>query len=216
MTWLAATPRELGGLAALLVGASVLSAVVWWQAAQRPTELPAAASVGAVVSASAGTSAQPDPAPPAADASPSAGHVTTHVSGAVLRPGLVRLPSGARVGDAVLASGGATALADLDRVNLARPVVDGEQVHVPAHGESAGAGGAVAGPAGVTPDGRIDLNHATIEQLQGLPGIGPVKAAAIVAHRERQGPFATPGALRAVPGIGERTFQQLADLVTVG
>jgi competence protein ComEA len=158
--------------------------------------------------------------------------VTVHVSGAVASPGLHTLPSGARVGDAVQAAGGADPDADPDRLNLARPLQDGEHVHLPRQGEPfpegwaapAGTGsatpapggeGADAGAPGAADGGLVDLNRASEAELEALPGIGPSKAAAIVRHREQHGPFATTGDVREVSGIGEKTFQNLADLVTV-
>jgi competence protein ComEA len=157
-----------------------------------------------------------------------AGPVTVHVSGAVQRPGLVELPAGGRVGHAIEAVGGLTADADLAAVNLARPLADGEQVHVRRQGEeprlppadaAAAPDGGSAGAAlggGIDAEGRVDLNRATAAELESLPGIGPAKAAAIVEHREAHGPFAEPGDIRAVSGIGEKTFQQLADRITAG
>jgi competence protein ComEA len=157
-----------------------------------------------------------------------AGPVTVHVSGAVQRPGLVELPAGGRVGHAIEAVGGLTVDADLAAVNLARPLADGEQVHVPREGEeprlppadaaAAPDGGAAAAAVGggIDAEGRVDLNRATAAELETLPGIGPAKAAAIVEHRETHGPFAEPGDIRAVSGIGEKTFQQLADRITAG
>ena len=125
------------------------------------------------------------------------------------------MASGSRVADAIVAAGGTTDEADTDRLNLARVLTDGEQVHVPVEGEALPQAQDPAGGGGVDADGVIDLNLATQEQLESLPGIGPAKATAIVEHRESVGPFQTPGDLRAVPGIGEMTFQRLADLVTV-
>ncbi|MFP4150060.1 MAG: helix-hairpin-helix domain-containing protein, partial [Nitriliruptoraceae bacterium] len=141
--------------------------------------------------------------------------VTVHVTGAVVAAGLVTLPAEARVGDAVAAAGGTTRDADLERINLARGVQDGEHVHVPRHGETPPV---VVGPdaaGAVGPDGLLDLNLATAAELEELPGIGPAKAAAIIAHREQHGPFAAPGDLREVTGIGEATFQRLAPLIVV-
>jgi competence protein ComEA len=159
------------------------------------------------------------------------GEVVAHVSGAVGAPGVVVLAAGARVADAVTAAGGLLDDALPERVNLARIVVDGEQIHVPREGDEdlppIGGGGAVAGGAGgggtvggsgVGADGRgpVDLNRASAAELETLPGIGPSRAAAIVRHREEHGPFGVPGDLRDVPGIGEATFQSLADLVVAG
>jgi competence protein ComEA len=129
------------------------------------------------------------------------------VAGAVRLPGLHRLAPGARVADAVASAGGATAKADLALVNLAAPIADGEQILVPARGAGAGA---VAGPAAAAP---VDLNTATPEQLDGLPGIGPATAAKIAAYRQAHGPFRSVDELDAVPGIGPARIEQLKGLV---
>jgi competence protein ComEA len=144
--------------------------------------------------------------------------LVVHVSGAVADPGLVTVPDGARVGEALSAAGGPTADAEVDRLNLAQPLSDGERVHVPREGEADPPGASTGGGengAGADPQGRVDLNRATAQELETLPGIGPARAQAIVEHREAHGPFGEPGDLRAVSGIGEATFQRLADLVGV-
>jgi competence protein ComEA len=154
-------------------------------------------------------------------ATPATTEVVVHVSGAVARPGLVSLRAGARVGDAIEAAGGPTDGADPSRLNLARLLEDGEHVHLPREGEQLPADwGGSGGHDGAEPsarggDGPVDLNRASAAELETLPGIGPAKAAAIIDHREQHGPFRVPGDLRDVPGIGERTFQRLAELVTV-
>jgi competence protein ComEA len=130
------------------------------------------------------------------------------VAGAVRRPGLYRLTQGARVDDALAAAGGATAKADVASVNLAAPVADGEQVLVPARGAAAAAAG--GGGAGSAP---VDLNSATADQLDALPGIGPATAAKIVAYRQQHGPFHSLEELDAVPGIGAGKIAQLKGLV---
>ena len=101
----------------------------------------------------------------------------------------------------------------LDRLNLARLVDDGERIHVPRVGEDAPPPEQPASR-GVLPDGRIDLNAASLAELETLPGVGPARAQAIIAEREAR-PFRVPGDLRRVPGIGEATFQRLAPLVAV-
>jgi len=227
--WFEASPVELTGLAVLLVGAIAVTVMVLWDTGRRPSELPPTASIGSGVDhaghgdAGASTPGDDDQHAPGRHDATGHGHgevedadeVVVHVSGAVNRRGVVTLHVGARVADAITAAGGTTADADLDRLNLARVLADGEQVHVPVEGEEApppdGPGGT-----GVGADGRVDLNRASQEELESLPGIGPAKASAIIDHRGSVGPFEVPGDLRAVPGIGERTFQQLADLVTVG
>jgi competence protein ComEA len=155
-------------------------------------------------------------APDATDA-PATSTVTVHVTGGVVAAGVVTLPGDARVGDAVTAVGGRTDDADLERINLARVLVDGEHIHVPRVGEEpiVAVPEASGGAGAVGTDGLLDLNRATAEELETLPGIGPTRAAAIVEHREEHGPFAVPGDLRAVSGIGEATFQTLAPLVVV-
>lgn len=201
--WLDASPSEVVGLAVMVVGAVAVAAVMWWTA--RPVDLAGASAAGP------GVAVTDDAAVPVG-----AGEVTVHVAGAVVHPGLVTVPIGARVADAVTAAGGPAADADLDPLNLARPLADGERIVVPVVGESVdGAATEAAAASGVRPDGRLDLNTATAVQLQSLPGIGPVLAERIVAHRDASGPFTEVGQLREVTGIGERTFQGLADLVAV-
>jgi competence protein ComEA len=129
------------------------------------------------------------------------------VAGAVRRPGLHRLAQGTRVADAVAAAGGATAKAELTLVNLAAPLADGEQIVVPVRGSATAAAG---GSAATAP---LDLNSATPEQLDGLPGIGPATAAKIVAYRQAHGPFHSVDELDAVPGIGPARIEQLKGLV---
>ena len=135
--------------------------------------------------------------------------VVVDVAGAVRRPGLYHLARDARVADAIAAAGGALPRADVDAVNLAAPVADGVQVLVPrrvAGGASPGApGGAGAGP--------VNLNSATAEELDTLPGIGPSTAAKIVAYRQAHGAFRSLSELDAVPGIGAGRLAQLKGLV---
>jgi competence protein ComEA len=159
----------------------------------------------------------------AGDAQGGAAGIAVDVVGRVRHPGLVRLPQGSRVVDAIEAAGGTTAGAELESVNLARKLVDGEQIRIPRHGESpvaAGAGapgGAVPGagdPAAGQPGVPIDLNTATVEQLDTLPGVGEVTANRIIAYRTAH-PFRTVDDLRQVPGIGDARFETLKDLVTV-
>jgi competence protein ComEA len=142
--------------------------------------------------------------------------VTVHVAGAVRRPGVVRLPTGSRVADAVERAGGGTAKAALASVNLVRVLVDGEQVVVLRVGEVGPSvvGSAAGGPRSASSSAaQVDLNTATAEQLDALPGVGPVLASRIVQHRDSVGGFKEVGELRDVPGIGEKTFQALAELV---
>jgi competence protein ComEA len=148
------------------------------------------------------------------------------VSGRVAHPGVVRVPGGARVADVLAAAGGAQPGVDLSGLNLARRVIDGEQIAVgvppapdaagqPPGGVAAGEGaaGSRAGSAG--PAAKDDLNTATVAQLDTLPGVGPVTAQHIVDWRTRNGRFARVDQLREIDGIGERRFQQLRDVVTI-
>jgi competence protein ComEA len=140
-----------------------------------------------------------------------------HVAGAVALPGVHDVAAGARVIDAVNAAGGLTPSADGARINLAAPVADGERVYVPAVGEPAPP--AVAGPSGgagsSAPSGPLNLNTATADELDGLPGVGPATAAAIIEHRDRIGGFTSVDQLLDVRGIGEAKLEQLRPLVTV-
>ncbi|HEU5478149.1 MAG TPA: ComEA family DNA-binding protein [Gaiellaceae bacterium] len=133
------------------------------------------------------------------------------VAGAVRRPGLYNLRAGSRINDAIAAAGGATAKAQLDAVNLAAPVADGEQVVVPRRGAVAAAAGAPA--AGSSPSAPLDLNTATLEQLDELPGIGPVTAQKILDYRQEHGAFHSVAELEGVPGIGAGRLAQLKGLV---
>jgi competence protein ComEA len=139
-----------------------------------------------------------------------------HVVGAVRRPGLYRLGQGARVADAVARAGGATRKADLSLVNLAALVSDGEQVVVPRRGAGVAAAGAAAGAASGAsgiPRGPVHLNSATVDQLDALPGVGPVTAQKIVDYRQKHGAFTSVDELDAVSGIGPARLDQLRDLV---
>ena len=151
-----------------------------------------------------------------------------HVYGQIARPGLYELPAGSRVVDVVAAAGGFTPEAEQAAVNLARPVVDGEQLAVPAVGEIASgasgdggapgtpsAGGAPGTPSGAGSGGLVDLNRADYSTLQTLPGVGPATAAAILEWRAANGSFRSVDDLLGVPGIGEKTLEKLRALVTV-
>lgn len=136
--------------------------------------------------------------------------LVVHVVGAVRRAGLFRLRDGSRVADALARAGGPTRRADLAAVNLAAPLVDGEQVVVPRRG----AGGSVTGAAAPGAGAKVSLGSATVEQLDELPGVGPVTAQKIVDWRTTHGPFRSVEDLDDVPGIGPARIEQLRDLVT--
>jgi competence protein ComEA len=216
----------------LVVGAVALAciALVGWRllapppppAEMRlPFAQPSAAGDSATGPASAAGGGDGDAGGAATPGTAAATEVVVHVAGAVASPGVRRLPPGSRVIDALDAAGGALPEADLARVNLASPLVDGQQVYVPKPGEQppvaagAGAPGGVAGSGGAVPGALVNLNTATAEQLDTLPGVGPATAAAIIAHRDEHGPFTSVDQLIDVRGIGEAKLEQLRDLVAV-
>jgi competence protein ComEA len=139
--------------------------------------------------------------------------LVVHVVGAVRRPGLYRIADGARIADALRRAGGATRRADLSLVNLAAPVSDGTQIVVPRRAPPAAAGTAPASPGGAPATGPIHLNTATPEQLDELPGVGPVTAQKIIDYREQHGAFSSVDDLDAIPGIGPARLEQLRELV---
>lgn len=232
-TWLDATRAELTGLLVLLVGAVVATGALWWSAAGPVPPAPVSSNPAAdseAVGASPGQEPQDgrhdrlgaaDAAIGGTDPSVSGGGdgeqapLTVHVTGAVASPGVVTVEAGARVADAIAAAGEATSEAQPHRLNLARPVTDGERVHVPREGDQVPADEVDGTTTGLDAQGRVDLNRADGATLETLTGIGPARAEAIIDHREQHGPFAQPGDLRDVSGIGEATFQRLAEDITV-
>lgn len=137
------------------------------------------------------------------------------VQGAVVEPGVYRLPAGARVLDALARAGGAAEGAAPGGLNLARPVVDGEQLLVPTEEEVEAAATAAPGVVGGAPGGLVSLNRADGPALETLPRVGPALAGAILAHREEHGPFTAVEQLDDVPGIGPALLAQLTPLVTL-
>ena len=191
-------PRALPGLSAfdpgrrgvkvlaIVAGAAALVVLLLaWRSAPRQEPVP-------VVSSSA-------------TIAPALAELVVAVSGQVVRPGLVRLPPGSRVADAIQAAGGPLPGVDLSTVNLARKLNDGELIAV---------GIPVPGTDPAAPS-KVNLNTATLAELDTLPGVGPVLAQRIVDHRTKRGPFRTVQDLRQVDGIGEETFARLKDLVVV-
>lgn len=149
-------------------------------------------------------STQPSPVVAIVNDAPAPTTISVHVSGEVTRAGLVSVPAGSRVADALSAAGGATRSADLSAVNLAAPVRDGERVVVPRTGEAPDSGGA---------DSGVDLNMATASELEALPGVGPVLASRIVAHRDDHGFFEAVEDLLDVPGIGEAKLDGMRESI---
>lgn len=219
--------RALAGLLLLVCLAVAAAAVSTWLARPREQPVPVRPrTVGSPVALTPAAS-QVDAALPGDPATPAASSVVfVHVAGAVRRPGLVELPAGSRVADAVEAAGGPSRRAATASVNLARPLVDGEQVLVLRRGDpGSGVAGAVsaqppgvpagAGTPGGSPGPPLDLNAATLEQLDGLPGIGPVLAQRILDWRTTNGRFTAVDELAEVKGIGEATLSDLRPAVRV-
>lgn len=186
-------------IATLLTAAAVVTA--WWLLSARPESAPDAEPIALTTTA-------PTSGPTAA-ATPQ--ELVIDVEGKVKRPGIVTLPRGSRVVDAIKAAGGVKGKADTSTLNLARKIEDGEQILVgiqPATGAAAPLTGGSAGA-------KVNLNTATIEQLDELPGVGPVTAKAILGWRTRNGSFTKVEDLLDVKGIGQATLDDLRDLVTV-
>lgn len=207
------TPRAVAGAFVVVL----VAALGWWWL-RSPAPPPAEAGVP-LVPAATGTGDAPGVTALAEATVAGTGPLAAHAAGAVRRPGLYELPVGSRVADLLAAAGGPRPGADLDRVNLAAPVVDGTQVYVPRRGEAGAPAAATDGGAGAAsgdgPPAPVDLNRAGPDELETLPGVGPATAAAIIEYREANGPFATVEDLIDVPGIGEAKLAAVADLVTV-
>ncbi len=214
--------RGVKALAVVAIVVVVIAALLAWRARPRvepvapPGIDPAAAAASLPDDAAAADSATNAPAVPAAKPSAPAA-VVVAVGGKVRKPGLVELPPGARVADALQAAGGANPGVDVAPLNLARKVTDGELIMVGVTPPPGAAPPAPAGPAapGQPGAGPINLNTATLADLDTLPGVGPVLAQRILDAREAQGGFKAVSDLRKVTGIGTARYEQLKDLVTV-
>ncbi|MER7418738.1 ComEA family DNA-binding protein [Micromonospora peucetia] len=205
-------PGRRGVRALAVVAVLVVLGAGFWAWRSRPQAEPVRPMAGAEASGVAATGLAEPVATPA-------GELVVAVAGKVRRPGLVRVPAGARVADAVEAAGGALPGVDVALLNPARKVTDGELilVGVAAPPGAAPPPGAAAGGASGAPGagGRLNLNTATLAQLDALPGVGPVLAQRILAHRDQHGGFRSVGDLRQVDGIGDARYEQLKELVTV-
>lgn len=203
--------RRVTQLHVRVVGAVVVAAVVllaWSVLSGRPQSAPA----GSPGTSVAGLTTGPADGPGAgADGPVETGEIVVDVAGHVQRPGIVTLPAGSRVHEAIEAAGGLAGVVDTTSLNLARKLVDGEQVLVGiAPASPTGAAGAPASVGGAT-----NLNTASVDDLDELPGVGPVTAQSIVDWRTENGPFRSVDDLLEVRGIGEGTLGDLRDLVTV-
>jgi competence protein ComEA len=203
--------RGVVALAVVLVAAAVFAVHHFWTGRTESVSAPQ------VVRAQASYAKKDDGARTAAagGASPApGGEIVVDVSGKVRKPGIHRLPAGSRVVDALRAAGGVRPGVNTEGLNQARFLVDGEQVLVGASpGAGAPAGGSAPGAARAGPAAPISLNTATADQLDTLPGVGPVLAQHIIDYRTRHGGFRSVDELRQVNGIGDRRFTDLRSLV---
>lgn len=205
------------GVARLVVSAvSVVVVCVGAYWLVRPPSAPAEAVLPLVTSPQppASTVPVPDSGEDERFADGVVSEILVHVAGAVIRPGVYRLVDGGRVDDAVRVAGGPTADANLDALNLAAPVVDGLRVYVPLDGETVPGLPAPSVPEDLGSSGPVDINRADAAMFDTLPGVGPATAEAIVAERDRNGPFLGVDDLERVPGIGPAKLAALRDLVT--
>ncbi|MGW2837851.1 helix-hairpin-helix domain-containing protein [Streptomyces sp. NPDC001493] len=221
-------PKATAALGVVLAGLAVLAGVHFWTAGPEPVRVPEAVRAAAEVSAlprteivgglslSASPSSPPRPSAAVAPDAVAADRIVVDVNGKVRRPGVQHLRAGSRVADALQAAGGVLAGTDITGLNRARILNDGEQVVVgiPMAPPPPGAvGGPGAGGGGAAQTGPLSLGSATAEQLETLPGVGPVLAQHIVDYRTEHGGYGSVDELRQVTGIGDRRFADLQPLV---
>ncbi|GAA2197296.1 ComEA family DNA-binding protein [Sinomonas flava] len=216
-------------LVVLLCAIGAAAGGAWWWSSR--TASPSVHSVGSGT-AEAAEAGGPVPADRTAPGRPTVGAAATdsdlvvHVAGAVASPGVIRLPRGSRIHEAIAAAGGALPDADAHRLNLAAPVEDGSRLQVPRSGEEpdpapASGTGAAAGThagsgAASAPAAKVNINQATAQELGTLPRVGPVLAQRIIDYRTAHGRFRSPEDLDAVDGVGPKMLESLLPLVTVG
>ncbi|MEU4979348.1 ComEA family DNA-binding protein [Streptomyces sp. NPDC021969] len=211
--------RSVAALTVLLVVAAVFAAQHFWSGRTQSVAAPevvreaAAYGAGKPGPTAAGRATTGEPGAKAAPTATAGPEIVVDVGGKVRKPGVHSLPAGSRVADALRAAGGVRPGTKTDGLNRARFLVDGEQVIVGAPAPPAGSGAAPGGPAGAAPAAPVSLSTATTDQLDTLPGVGPVLAQHIVDYRTQHGGFRSVDELREVNGIGERRFADLRDLV---
>ncbi len=211
--------RSVLALTVLLAAAAVFAVQHFWVGRAQPVRAPEVVRAAAPYDTGRQNSASepPDATGPPGPGGTAGAEIVVDVSGKVREPGIHRLPAGSRVVDALDAAGGVRPGTDTDGLNRARFLVDGEQVVVggpaPAGGAGTGAGAGVVAGAGPGPGAPVSLNTATVDQLDTLPGVGPVLAQHIVDYRAQHGGFRSVDELREVNGIGERRFADLRNLV---
>lgn len=210
----------------LLLGMAIGAFVLGSSTAQGETFAIERAQAGADRSSVAGGAESADEGASAPDADggegPSGGErepadggpLVVDVDGAVASPGVVEVPAGSRVADAIDAAGGLAEDADVSGVNRAAPLADGEKVYIPRAGEAAQAPAAAGSPPGEEA-ALVNINTADLSELDELPGIGPATAQAIIDEREANGPFTSIEDIMRVSGIGEKKFEKLADRICV-
>ncbi|MBL1080770.1 ComEA family DNA-binding protein [Streptomyces actinomycinicus] len=206
--------RGVLALAVVLVAAAVFAVQHFWTGRPQSVSAPQVVRAGTPFAkkeegGGGGAAAVPSTTPGAV--------IVVDVSGKVRKPGIRQLPAGARVADALRAAGGVRSGVSTEGLNRARFLVDGEQIVVGAPAGAAAppapAAGPLSGPAGTGPTAPVSLSTATVEQLDALPGVGPVLAQHIIDYRTEQGGFRSVDELREVSGIGDRRFTDLRDLV---
>ncbi len=200
-----------GMLLGLLCGLLISAGGLWWwnAAAVQPAVIPSLTKneVGAGKEMTAPTATDKQGGQTA-----EAGEIVVHLAGAVRQPGLLRLAGGSRLGEAITMAGGETEAADLDQINLAAILEDGQRYYVPSIGETAAKD--TAGRQ-ITSDGKVNINLADAETLATLPQIGEVRAKAIIAYREKNGNFQKTEEIMLVAGIGNGIYAAIAASITV-